>query len=87
MHSFRTMMLQSLNDGQVFSLFLIFLIRIIYKSPSLLSLGYTLVYNEISFLLDGLGFDPYLGFYHRPRFGHANTGPERSTFLAIPSPE
>jgi CRISPR-associated protein Cas1 len=38
---------------------------------ALLSLGYTLVYNELSSLLDGLGFDPYLGFYHQPRFGHA----------------
>ncbi len=38
---------------------------------ALLSLGYTLVYNELSWLLDGLGFDPYLGFYHQPHFGHA----------------
>ena len=38
---------------------------------ALLSLGYTMVYNEIGSLLDGLGFDPYLGFYHQPRFGHA----------------
>ncbi|MBW1698621.1 MAG: CRISPR-associated endonuclease Cas1 [Deltaproteobacteria bacterium] len=38
---------------------------------ALLSLGYTMVYNEISSLLDGLGFDPYLGFYHRPHYGHA----------------
>lgn len=38
---------------------------------ALLSLGYTLVYNEINSLLDGLGFDPYLGFYHQPRYGHA----------------
>ncbi len=38
---------------------------------ALLSLGYTLVYNELSWLLDGLGFDPYLGFFHQPRFGHA----------------
>jgi CRISPR-associated protein Cas1 len=38
---------------------------------ALLSLGYTLVYNEIASLLDGLGFDPYLGCYHQPRFGHA----------------
>lgn len=38
---------------------------------ALLSLGYTLVYNEISSLLDGLGFDPYLGFFHQPRYGHA----------------
>ncbi|MBW1953796.1 MAG: CRISPR-associated endonuclease Cas1 [Deltaproteobacteria bacterium] len=38
---------------------------------ALLSLGYTLVYNELASLLDGLGFDPYLGYYHQPRFGHA----------------
>lgn len=38
---------------------------------ALLSLGYTMVYNELSSLLDGLGFDPFLGFYHQPRFGHA----------------
>ena len=38
---------------------------------ALLSLGYTMIYNEISSLLDGLGFDPYLGFYHQPRYGHA----------------
>lgn len=38
---------------------------------ALLSLGYTLVYNEISSLHDGLGFDPYLGFYHQPHYGHA----------------
>jgi len=37
---------------------------------ALLSLGYTLVYNELSSLLDGLGFDPFLGFFHQPRFGH-----------------
>ena len=38
---------------------------------SLLSFGYTLIYNEISWLLDGMGFDPYMGFYHRPHYGHA----------------
>ncbi len=38
---------------------------------ALLSLGYSMVYNEISSLLDGIGFDPYLGFYHQPRHGHA----------------
>jgi hypothetical protein len=31
-------------------------------------LGYV---NEIGSLLDGLGFDPYLGFYHQPHYGHA----------------
>lgn len=38
---------------------------------ALLSLGYTLVYSEIESLLDGIGFDPYLGFFHQPRYGHA----------------
>ncbi len=32
---------------------------------ALLSLGYTLVFSEISSLLDGMGFDPYLGYYHK----------------------
>jgi len=36
---------------------------------ALLSLGYTLVFNEISSLLDGIGFDPYVGFYHRVDYG------------------
>lgn len=36
---------------------------------ALLSLGYTMVFNEISSLLDGVGFDPYLGFYHKPDYG------------------
>ena len=38
---------------------------------ALLSFGYTLLYAEISSLLDGLGYDPYLGYYHQPRYGHA----------------
>ena len=38
---------------------------------ALLSLGYTLAYGEIGSFLDGMGFDPYLGFYHQPRHGHA----------------
>lgn len=38
---------------------------------ALLSFGYTLVYTEISSLLDGIGFDPYLGYYHQPSYGHA----------------
>jgi CRISPR-associated protein Cas1 len=38
---------------------------------ALLSLGYTMVYNEIASLLDGMGFEPYLGYYHQPRHGHA----------------
>lgn len=39
---------------------------------ALLSLGYTLIYNEISSLLDGLGFDPYLGYFHEVEYGRAS---------------
>lgn len=36
---------------------------------ALLSFGYVLVGNELQSLLDGMGFDPYLGFYHQPDYG------------------
>ena len=36
---------------------------------ALLSFGYVLVGNELQSLLDGMGFDPYLGFYHRLDYG------------------
>lgn len=39
---------------------------------ALLSFGYTLIFNEISSLLDGLGFDPYLGYFHEPEYGRAS---------------
>jgi CRISP-associated protein Cas1 len=39
---------------------------------ALLSFGYTLVFNEIMSLLDGLGFDPYLGYFHAPEYGRAS---------------
>ena len=39
---------------------------------SLLSFGYTLVFNEILSLLDAMGFDPYLGFYHEVDYGRAS---------------
>lgn len=39
---------------------------------AILSLGYTLVFNELSSLLDGLGFDPYLGYYHKVDYGRAS---------------
>lgn len=39
---------------------------------ALLSLGYTMVFNEISSLLDGMGFDPYLGYYHQIDYGRAS---------------
>ena len=39
---------------------------------AMLSFGYTMIFNEIASLLDGLGFDPYLGFYHSPDYGRAS---------------
>jgi CRISPR-associated protein Cas1 len=36
---------------------------------ALLSFGYTLLFNEIASLLDGVGFDPYIGFFHKPDYG------------------
>ena len=36
---------------------------------ALLSFGYVIVGNELQALLDGIGFDPYLGFYHRIDYG------------------
>ncbi len=39
---------------------------------ALLSFGYTLIFNEILSLLDGLGFDPYLGYFHEVEYGRAS---------------
>jgi CRISPR-associated endonuclease Cas1 len=36
---------------------------------AMLSLGYTLLARTWHTVLSAVGFDPYLGFYHRPRFG------------------
>ena len=36
---------------------------------ALLSFVYTMIFNEISSLLDGMGFDPYLGYLHKPDYG------------------
>jgi len=36
---------------------------------ALLSFGYVLVGNELQALLDAMGFDPYLGFYHQIDYG------------------
>ncbi len=36
---------------------------------SLLSLGYALLAKDITIALQAVGFDPYLGFYHQPRYG------------------
>lgn len=39
---------------------------------ALLSLTYTMIFNEIASLLDGLGFDPYLAYYHSIDYGRAS---------------
>ena len=39
---------------------------------SLLSFGYVLVGNELQSLLDGIGFDPYIGFFHAVEYGRAS---------------
>lgn len=41
------------------------------KDPvnAVLSFGYTIVANELQSLLDGIGFDPYAGFYHVAEYG------------------
>ncbi len=41
------------------------------KDPvnAVLSFGYVVVGSEIQSLLDGVGFDPFLGFYHQIRYG------------------
>lgn len=39
---------------------------------ALLSFAYTLMFNEIMGLLDGIGFDPYVGFLHSPEYGRAS---------------
>jgi CRISPR-associated protein Cas1 len=36
---------------------------------SLLSLGYALLSKDLTIALQTVGFDPYLGFYHQPRYG------------------
>lgn len=47
-----------------------------YRPPTdpvnvLLSLGYTLLYNNVMTAACVVGLDPYMGFFHRPRQGHA----------------
>jgi CRISPR-associated protein Cas1 len=44
------------------------------KDPvnAVLSLGYTLITNEIFHLLEAIGFDPYLGFMHTIDYGRAS---------------
>lgn len=36
---------------------------------ALLSFGYALLTKDVTIVLQTIGFDPYLGFYHQPRYG------------------
>jgi CRISPR-associated protein Cas1 len=36
---------------------------------ALLSLAYSLLAKDFTIILQAVGFDPFLGFYHRPRYG------------------
>ena len=36
---------------------------------ALLSLGYALLVKDLVIVLSAVGFDPFLGFYHQPRYG------------------
>ena len=41
------------------------------KDPinALLSYAYSLLVKDITITLNGIGFDPYLGYYHQPSYG------------------
>ena len=38
---------------------------------ALLSFGYSLLAKDLTVICSGVGLDPYLGFYHQPRYGRA----------------
>ncbi len=38
---------------------------------ALLSLGYTMLYNNVYAAINIVGFEPFLGVLHQPRYGHA----------------
>ncbi len=38
---------------------------------ALLSLGYSVLAKDLTIACHAIGFDPYLGFYHQPRYGRA----------------
>ncbi|NLX54149.1 MAG: CRISPR-associated endonuclease Cas1 [Planctomycetaceae bacterium] len=39
---------------------------------ALLSLAYSVLAKDLTIVCQAVGFDPYLGFYHKPRFGRAS---------------
>ncbi|MCY2987589.1 MAG: CRISPR-associated endonuclease Cas1 [Planctomycetota bacterium] len=41
---------------------------------ALLSLAYSLLAKDLTIVTQTVGFDPYLGYFHQPRFGRASLG-------------
>ncbi len=39
---------------------------------ALLSLAYSILAKDLTIVCHSVGFDPYLGFFHQPRFGRAS---------------
>jgi CRISP-associated protein Cas1 len=39
---------------------------------ALLSLAYSMLAKDLTIVCQAVGFDPYMGFYHQPRFGRAS---------------
>jgi CRISPR-associated protein Cas1 len=39
---------------------------------ALLSLAYSMLAKDLTIVTQAVGFDPYMGFYHQPRFGRAS---------------
>ena len=40
-----------------------------FSPPTLRRLAYSMLSKDLSIVCHAVGFDPYLGFYHQPRFG------------------
>ncbi len=51
---------------------------------ALLSFGYTLLTNELASLLDGIGFDPHIGMFHRPDYGRPSLAADMAEEFRTP---
>ncbi len=50
----------------------------------LLSLGYSLLFNYVHSMINLVGFDPYQGFFHKYKFGHAALASDMMEELRAP---
>ncbi|MBN2414938.1 CRISPR-associated endonuclease Cas1 [bacterium] len=55
-----------------------------YPPNAVLSFAYTIIYSELWSLLDGAGFDPYLGFYHQIQYGRQSLALDLLELFRIP---